>query len=566
MEMAHPDWNSCAAGGGWPEPFDDEALGASLIEARQRYLDAMHMPAAALRLADGELEVPACNAAFRGLVQPFLSREGGDGAVAILTEFLEGEGERRQFAWRKPGFGGRHYRVHLSRLCASGSIAARALVSLVDRTAEIETERTLRAEMLRDSLTGLPNRQAFMDRVEAATGEGRPFALLAVDLVRFSRVNEGVGALAGDELVLTVARRLRSALGPEDMLARTAGDEFGVLVAQADRPEDAIEAAVRLRDSLNTPVRLSDLEIQIDAAIGCSLHGGDGCSAGDAVANVQVALKCAKRTGRIELFQPGEAGRVRRRFALETDLRRAVDRDELALAFQPLLDLDTGVVTGFEALARWTHGERGPISPAEFIPVAEESGLIVPLGRWALERAARTLADWDRRAGRRLPISLSVNVSAVQLARDSLVEAVEASRMDLTRLTLEITESSLVADPERVKGILAALHDRRCRVAMDDFGTGYSCLAYLQRLPIDVLKIDRSLITDMHGNRDSMAIVRAVLSLARALGLSTTAEGIENGETATLLTALGCTTGQGYLFAKPLPPDQAFDYLVSSRH
>jgi diguanylate cyclase (GGDEF)-like protein len=565
MDMARISWNELADVA-LATPFDDEALGPSLLEARQRYLDAIHMPAAAVRLENGGVVVAACNAAFAGLADALLSATGDDGAGALLTAFLKGGEQNRQFGWCRPGFGGRHYRVQLSRLCPSGRFAARALVSLVDRTAEIETERTLRAEMLRDSLTGLPNRQAFIDRVEQAAAEGAAFALLAVDLVRFSRVNEGVGALAGDELVLTVARRLRSALGPDDMLARTAGDEFGVLVAQARRPEEALDAAARLRESLNSPIRLSDLEIQIDAAIGCAMQDGQAGSPADTIANVQVALKCAKRTGRIELFQPGEAGRVRRRFALETALRRAIERDELALAFQPLLDLDTGAVTGFEALARWTDAEQGPISPAEFIPVAEESGLIVPLGRWALDRAARTLADWDARAGRTLPIGLSVNVSAVQLARDSLVDAVEASRMDMSRLTLEITESSLVADPERVKGILAALHERRCRVAMDDFGTGYSCLAYLQRLPIDVLKIDRSLITDMHGNRDSMAIVRAVLSLARALGLSTTAEGIENTETATLLTALGCTTGQGYLFARPLEPERAFGYLMGARN
>ncbi len=548
-----------------PAALDGEALAPPGVEGRQRYLDAIHVPAAALVLNNGRVEVAACNAGFRRAAGPFPAAgvEGGAGGglAELCAEFLAGGLGQRQVAWRQPEIGGRHFRVHLSRLAPTGGHARRALVSMVDRTAEVETERTLRAEMLRDSLTGLPNRQAFLDRVEAAVADGQAFALLAIDLVRFSRVNEGVGALAGDELILTVARRLRSVLGPDDVIARTAGDEFGVLVGLPHGPQDAVDAARRLRDSLAAPIRLSDLEISIDGAIGCAAKADHHLAAADVVANVQVALKRAKRTGQVELYQPGEVVRARRRFSLETDLRRAIERDQLSLAFQPLLDLDTGRVTGFEALARWTHREHGPVSPAEFIAVAEESGLIVPLGRWALDRAARTLAAWDARAGRALPIGLNVNVSAVQLARDSLVGAVEASRIDQGRLTLELTESSIVADPERARAVLAALHERGCRVAMDDFGTGYSCLATLQRLPIDVLKIDRSLVHDMHSSRDSMAIVRAVLSLARALGMSTTAEGVETAETATLLTALGCVTGQGYWFARPLGPDQAFAFL-----
>ena len=549
----HPD--AGALGG-----LDGNALAPPPSEGRQHYLDAIHVPAALIGLAGDRVQTVACNVGFRraaGAAMGLASTE----LPNLFTDFLASEAGQKSVGWRQPGIGGRHFQIHLSRLAPTGAFSRRALVSMVDRTAEIETERALRAEMLRDSLTGLPNRQAFIDRVEVVVAEGLAFALLAIDLVRFSRVNEGVGALAGDELILTVARRLRSVLSPDDVLARTAGDEFSVLVELPDGPEGALDAAVRLRDSLAAPIRLSDLEIRIDGAIGCAINGEHAATAADLLANVQVALKQAKRTGRPELYQPGEVIRARRRFSLETDLRRAIERDQLSLAFQPLLELGTRKVTGFEALARWTHPDHGPVSPAEFIPVAEESGLIVPLGRWALDRAARTLACWDARAGRRLPISLSVNVSAVQLARDSLVEAVEQSRMDYSRLTLELTESCIVADPERANGVLAALHERQCRVAMDDFGTGYSCLAYLQRLPIDVLKIDRSLVTDMHDNQDSMAIVRAVLSLARALGLSTTAEGIERGETATLLTALGCITGQGYFFAKPLGPDQAFDYL-----
>ena len=543
----------------------EAASGRPGADRRQAYLDAFHVGAAVIAPGLAGPEVVACHKGFRqaigGMPELIAASELGD----VLREFLDSARHWQQVAWRQPVLGGRHFRVHLSRLASSGDLAEGALVSMIDRTAEIEAERSLRAEMMHDSLTGLPNRQAFLDavtRVQEAGLEGEGFALLAVDLVRFSRVNECVGALAGDELILSVARRLLSVLRDGDLIARTAGDEFGVLLRLADGPNDALMAAERLRATLATPVRLSDLEIRIDCAIGCALWSDPAASPEDVLRNAQVALKRAKQSCRIEFYQPGDVNRARRRFSLETDLRRAIERDQLALAFQPLLDHETNRGTGFEALARWHHPDHGAVSPVEFITVAEESGLILPLGRWALDAAARTLRQWDAAAGRALPIRLSVNVSAVQLARDSLVEAVAASGFAFERLTLELTESSLVADPERASRVLGMLHDRGAHIAMDDFGTGYSCLASLQKLPIDVLKIDRSLVCDMHENRDSVAIIRAVLSLAKALGISTTAEGIELAETARTLAALGWATGQGYFFARPLAPDDALAYLL----
>ncbi len=232
--------------------------------------------------------------------------------------------------------------------------------------------------------------------------------------------------------------------------------------------------------------------------------------------------------------------------------------------YQPLIDLKSGTVSGFEALARWTHPDRGPISPSEFIPVAEESGLILTLGRWAMDKATRTLADWDRQAGGALPFYVGVNLSALQVARDDIAAVVESglksAGLEGNRLTLELTESSIVQDPARATRVFEALKALDTTVAMDDFGTGYSSLAYLQRLPIDVLKIDKSFVTGMMSDPDAVAIVRAVLSLADALGMSTTAEGIETVELATTLATLGCSSGQGYYFARPLEAGAALDY------
>jgi diguanylate cyclase (GGDEF)-like protein len=542
-------------------------LDPTLAGARQRYLDAIHIPAAVIVLDQTQPKIAACNAPFDRIGGAEADGGQAEGLISAVRAFLESDQERHEQDWRQPGIGGRSFRVHLSQLRLAGEHGRRALVTLVDRTAEVETARSLRAEMLHDSLTGLPNRLAFDEAVEEAIdsdGLDNSFAILAVDLNRFSRINECIGALAGDELIITVARRLVSALRQGDMLARMAGDEFGVLLRKTESASDVTHAAARLQAALSMPVRLSELEIRVDCSIGGALWDRRIHMSGDLLRNAQVALKRAKQSGQIEMFRQGEVNHARRRFSLETELRRAIEQDALSLAFQPLVHLQTGTVSGFEALARWDHVDQGEISPTEFISVAEESGLIVPLGRWALDATARTLADWDKRHGGQLPLKLCVNVSPVQLARDSVQEAVKKTldynRIGGQRMTLELTESSIIADPERANRVLSALHDLGCRVAMDDFGTGYSSLACLQKLPIDILKIDRSFVTDMHENGDSVAIIRAILSLARTLGMSTTAEGIESAETERTLANLGCDTGQGYYFARPLTADAALDF------
>ena len=483
-----------------------------------------------------------------------------DNCEADELDFRDGEGVAACY-----------YRVKLAPLQRTPGALPRCLLSVVDRTVEVQAERALRAEMLRDSLTGLPNRLAFTEFVEKA-GEGSQrdleHAVLVVDMLRFSRINESMGSLAGDELLITFARRLISALRAGDQLARTGGNEFGILVSLRRGIADALAAAERIQDVMTTPFKLSELEIRVECAIGVAImHKGQEPE--ELFRNAQFAVKQAKAAGKPQVYEPKEASAARRRFSIETELRRALDRDQLKLFYQPLIDLKSGEVSGFEALARWNHEDRGEISPAEFIPVAEESGLILTLGRWAMDRAASTLADWDRQVGEPLPVYVGVNLSAIQVARDDIAgvvsSALRSSGLAGDRLTLELTESSIVQDPQRALRVFESLKALDATVAMDDFGTGYSSLAYLQRLPIDVLKIDRSFVTGMMVDPDSVAIVRAVLSLAEALGMSTTAEGIETVELATTLATLGCASGQGYYFARPLEAEAALEYWRSRR-
>ena len=419
--------------------------------------------------------------------------------------------------------------------------------------------------MLRDSLTGLPHRFAFCEKVDQvladpAFREGG-WAVLAVDMTRFSRVNECMGALAGDELLITFARRLVSALRPTDMLARISGDEFGVLLKLDRGLADALRAADRIKAVLTLPFRLSDLEIRVDCAIGVALLTPGVTGADEVLRNAQFALKRAKKQGTTQVYEPILAAAARRRFSIETELRCALEAEALTLAYQPLVELETGRVAGFEALARWSHdGE--VIPPGEFIPVAEESGLIVQLGRWALETATRTLGEWDRRTGTLLPFNISVNLSPIQISRDDIAAAVAGALTSAgisgDRLTLELTEGAIIHDPDRVAKALNALKKFRVRIAMDDFGTGFTSLSSLQKLPIDLLKIDQSFVGQMLADGDSTAIVRAMRPEGdRKLAVQKEREGGERGRKRDLRIAVLFLALAGILAALPGPAREA---------
>ena len=446
------------------------------------------------------------------------------------------------------------------------------LLSLVDYTQAVQTERNLRRELLSDSLTGLPNRAGLEEALElrshGATANGE-YALMLLDLARFSRINEHIGPMAGDELLITVARRLQSSLRSDDILARTGGDEFAIASRIGAGKVDVREMSRRVRGAFDHPFRIGDLKVSIDCAVGCAIQPISDVDVADLLRHAQIALKRAKQTDRIEIYEPETVLLTNNRFSLETALRSAIEADGLQLAFQPLIELATGRVAGFEALARWQRDDGKMISPAEFIPVAEDSGLIVPLGQWVIQAAARTLADWkNANGGDDVSAYIAVNVSAIQIARDDVAtivrRALGENHVSADRLMIELTESAIIGDPDVALSVLRELKSLGTRIAMDDFGTGYSNLAYLQELPLDVLKIDRSFVDRMTQDKDKAAIVRTIQSLAEALEMQTTAEGVETAEQAATLGAIGCTYGQGYYYARPMFPDDAFAYWRAS--
>lgn len=549
------------AGPDAPEPVSAEFL---------RLLDIMPVPVAVIEDDGRGPRLIAANREFRssGLGEPQVGSIFVEQLADRLSAFLATDDTRLSFDWQiGEQVDCRAYGVTLARRDAQQA-RLRCMVTLVDQTAEMRMQNSLRREMTTDSLTGLPNRTGFTDRLEATVSDETraSHAVLIIDLDRFARVNACMGALAGDELLISVARRIKGALRAPDVIARTGGDEYGILLTRAAGAADALQVAQRIKDALATPFRLSDFEVQVTCSIGIALGADDLGDPENLVRHAQFAVKRSKATGRTEVYQTRAFDVARIEFGMETELRRAVEAGALRLNFQPIVDLSTGEVVKFEALARWRNARGDEVSPADFIPVAEESGLIVPLGRWALDAAARTLAAWDAAAGGSCGVAMAVNLSAIQLQRDDIpaIVAHTLGRYGLRgeRFALELTESALITDPDSITRTMRALKGLGTTLAMDDFGTGYSNLGYLQKLPIDLLKIDRSFVTRMLTDRDKVAIVRAVLSLAQALGMKTAAEGIETLELGQTLAALGCTYGQGFTYSRPLEDVDAFAYLA----
>jgi diguanylate cyclase (GGDEF)-like protein len=436
-------------------------------------------------------------------------------------------------------------------------------------------EERLLHDAVHDYLTGLPNRQLFIDRLEAvlsfskADTSIRP-TVVVIDLDRFKQVNDSVGMAVGDSILLTLARRLGRLLKPQDTLARLTGDQFALILLSEKDPTRLIAFAETIRRTLRAPITFNDREIFLTASIGLALGDGQSSRTEEVLKDAELAMYHAKRIGgdRIEVFKPAMRARKTDRLTLESELRRALEREEITILYQPIVRLEDRTVAGFEALARWDHPKMGRMSPSEFISVAEEIGLIVDLGLFVLERTARQLAAWQRTVRLREPVFASVNVSSRQLLRHDLIHDLRTvlSRSVLARgtLKLELTESLVMENPEHAAQMLTRIRELGAGLALDDFGTGHSSLAYLQRFPFDTIKIDQSFVrTTNKGTRP--VILRSIIALAHDLGMDVVAEGAETDSDALELYQLGCEYAQGYAFGEPMTADAARQLLMQDQ-
>ena len=455
----------------------------------------------------------------------------------------------------------------MPRLGGNGEVY-QILGSIIDRSAEKRAERILLHNALHDALTNLPNRVLFMEKIEEALerqrdGEAQHCAVLVINLDRFQLINETLGHLGGDEFLVTMATNLLKILRPEDTMARLSGDEFAILVSEISRIEDANAVADRVHRTMRAPFPMGDSEFYASVCIGISSTISSAPYADDLVRDADLALHRAKAAGRgeTEVFHRDKHRHVRSQLQMEVALRKAVQNQEMELHYQAIVDLFTGRLVGFEALARWNHPTLGVVSPVDFIPIAEETGVIVELGRWALHTACEQLVKWRQEEPAAKSLTVAVNVSGVQFSRSDVAAEAEMI-LSLTGLSgdslrLEITETTIMKNPEHAAEVLHQLRDQKIRLALDDFGTGYSSLSYLQRFPIDIVKIDRSCITDIESNTGNHRIVEIITMLGKTLGLTVVAEGIEHQIQTEILRDLGCQMGQGYLFSRPVPAKEA---------
>ena len=450
------------------------------------------------------------------------------------------------------------------------------VVRLVGTLTDVNDFKTAEDRLLfdavHDNLTGLPNRELFIDRLEAALGFARAEpqirpSIVVIDLDRFKQVNDSVGMAVGDSILLTIARRLGRLLKPQDTLARLSGDQFALIVLSEREPARIVAFAETIRRTLRAPIAFNDREIFLTASIGLALAENPASRTDEVLKDAELAMYYAKRIGgdRIEIFKPAMRSRKTDRLTMESELRRAIEREEIKVLYQPIVRLEDRTIAGFEALARWDHPKLGRLSPAEFITIAEEIGLIVDLGLFVLDHTARQLAQWQAATRAREPVFASVNVSSRQLLRHDLIQDLRSvlGRTALARgsLKLEITESLVMENPEHAAQMLTRIKELGAGLSLDDFGTGHSSLAYLQRFPFDTIKIDQSFVrTTSRGTRP--VILRSIIAMAHDLGMEVVAEGAETDSDAVELYQLGCEYAQGFAFGEPMSADAARDLLV----
>jgi diguanylate cyclase (GGDEF)-like protein/PAS domain S-box-containing protein len=448
------------------------------------------------------------------------------------------------------------------------------IVQAQDVSARRRAEAELYHNAYHDSLTQLSNRAHFDEQLARAIARvqrhpAQRFAVMYLDFDRFKLVNDSLGHRAGDELLVSVGKRLRNMLRPTDVLARLGGDEFAILVEDLARQRDAIDLAERIHRELEKPIKLGAMDVTVSASIGITFSTNNYQASDQIIRDADIAMYKAKSRGKAQyaVFDSSLHRHVAEQLQLEQELRRALGQGQLMLEYQPICTLADRKLTGFEALVRWNHPERGLLEPASFIPVAEETGLIVPLGSWVLSEACRQMGQW-RSIRNGADLNMSVNVSSLQLTHPDFVSqvgrALQAAEMRPSQLTLEVTESVLMSGIENAVTTLTALRQMGVTLSIDDFGTGYSSLSYLATLPIDALKIDRSFIDRMSREAEGSEIVKAIFKLGQALSKKVYAEGIETGTQLALLQELGCEFGQGFLLSRPVGAESAGNFVASN--
>jgi diguanylate cyclase (GGDEF)-like protein len=442
-----------------------------------------------------------------------------------------------------------------------------------DITSLKRSHERLMHDAVHDSLTSLPNRELFLDRLQGAITRAREGQMnrptvMFIDVDRFKNVNKSFGLAVGDSMLLTLGRRLSRHLNPQDTLARLGSDQFAILMISETDPRQVATLAERVRRALRTPMKIGGKEIVLTASIGIVVDDGVQPTAQDLLREGEIAMLRAKRAGadRIEIFTASMRGEEESRLPLESDLRKALEKRQIAVLYQPITRLASNQLAGFEALIRWDHPTRGQLSPDEFVPIAEETGLIGELGSYVLGQALEEAGRWHKVLPReRDPLFVSVNVSSRQLFRQDLVQEI---RLILAKeavpkgtLKLEITESLVMENPERAVEILSWLKAFGASLALDDFGTGYCSLSYLHRFPCDTIKVDRSLVRDSGLNGSTPMILRSIVALSHELGKEVIAEGVETAEDAAYLRSIGCEYGQGFYYGEPMTPKEVADLL-----
>ena len=504
--------------------------------------------------------------------------EDHDRVRASIDAYMEGTTSHFEIEYRI-----RHFNDNYLWMMAKGLAirtpsgrATRFAGSQTDVSERKSNEEQMIYDALHDTLTSIPNRTLLLDRIRQSLVRRKrypktSFAIIFIDLDRFRLVNESLGHIHGDELLQLISARLKETIPISDTVARLGGDEFSILLQDIDSVTDVEVIAKDIQNSFSKPFFLGDREVFASASMGIAHSDNDYKTPEEILRDSELAMYRAKRDGKSQsiVFQPQFRQSSLSPIDLDTDLRRALDRDEMELHYQPIISMRDRTISGFEALLRWSHRSRGVISPNEFIPLAEETGLIYDLGQWVLGKACKQIAAWNKSKKKEDQLEISINLSSRQFSDPNLVEGIveniEKSGFDAEFLKIEITESALMQNAQRSVSMLNQLKDLNIKVCVDDFGTGYSSLSYLHTFPIDTLKIDRSFVHDMSRNFRNMEIIRTIIMLAHNLKLDVIAEGVETREQDAQLSALGCQFAQGFYFSRPINSSDAA-LLIQQNH